>query len=197
MTRPLIPHALMVEACKAHGRPVPPNPWDKAKELLDAGKLEESLTWLGSFERVEWLPLVLEKLDGLEEYERAHRLLAQEWPSLDGIREYAEEYLHWFIELGPIGTIPTEPVTVYRGVTRPGDWRGISWTTDIEVARHFAYRDRAGGAGRLGSYIYQANVGPSDVLATFDEGEAELIVCYDSLELAPVGTVQLIEGGPR
>lgn len=69
--------------------------------------------------------------------------------------------------------LPTEAVTAWRGAAaRHG--RGLSWTTDLEVARFFARR--YAGTSRT-STVYAAEVPPEGVLGVFPgRKEAELVV---------------------
>lgn len=70
---------------------------------------------------------------------------------------------------------PTEPVGIYRGATYEGRF-GMSWTTDIETARKFAFE---GMRGRPRGAVCAATVEPAGLLAYIDEkrpGEAEFVV---------------------
>jgi hypothetical protein len=156
--------------------------WDEFDDALDR---------VGSFERAT---LLLEQLSRLADRpDRGWRLLADHWDAIDGVGALRGLYLIWFRKFAPIGATPTEPITVYRGVTRPADGRhGISWTADVKVARRFAYCDRAGGGAKR-AYVYSALAHPCSVLASFtDRKESEYVV-----EPWLLLQVKLVESGPR
>jgi len=63
--------------------------------------------------------------------------------------------------------------TLYRGVQGKSNPRGVSWTTSLEVAKHFANRMRGNGT------VYMATVKRQDVYARIHEsgrGEHEMLV---------------------
>lgn len=69
---------------------------------------------------------------------------------------------------------PTEPLTIYRGVHRASDMRGLSWTLDLSRARWFAGRLLT---GRSKALTYKAVIDPKGVLARFDgRNESEVVV---------------------
>lgn len=130
---------------------------------------------VGSFQRPR---VLLELLPKVAPSDRA-AVLRDAWPLCDGIGDMAPTFASAFRAAGYIGDAapPPEPVTLYRGVTRPEDAPGIAWTDRLAVARHFAYRDRTGrGADR--GYVYRVTAGPEHVLARFegDRGEAEYVL---------------------
>jgi hypothetical protein len=71
--------------------------------------------------------------------------------------------------------LPTEPITIYRGVLEPyGTPRGVSWTQSYGRALWFANRFSAVGGNPL---VYQATVTPDGILAVFDgRREDEVVV---------------------
>ena len=73
-------------------------------------------------------------------------------------------------------------ITVYRGVSN--NYReGFSWTTDIEIARYFAYRFNKKGV------VIQGTVDKKHVLAYFTgRNEREILVHYDDVK-----SIELIE----
>lgn len=85
---------------------------------------------------------------------------------------------------------PTEPITLYRGGSANfGGTEGLSWTSDPEKARWFAYR--FGTAGRA---VWVATVEPDQVLARFGRrNESEYVI--DPLRLEPVEYAH--PGAPR
>jgi hypothetical protein len=60
---------------------------------------------------------------------------------------------------------PTEPITVYRGCT-PNGWEGMSWTSDLAVARSFAHGQLR---GRAVGHVYALDARPGTVLAYIHE----------------------------
>jgi hypothetical protein len=75
-----------------------------------------------------------------------------------------------FVSDGP--ALPTEPITVYRGVCSQRYRSGISWTTSREQARWFAKRFAFKGRG----VVYSGTVAPEHVLGMFNErGECEVV----------------------
>jgi hypothetical protein len=60
---------------------------------------------------------------------------------------------------------PTEPVTVYRGCA-PDGWEGMSWTSDLAVARRFAHGRLR---GRAAGHVYALDAKPGTVLAYIHE----------------------------
>ena len=71
-----------------------------------------------------------------------------------------------------------ENTPIYRGVTDYNikQTKGLSWTTNIKVARYFASRYKGKG------YVYQAYIKPKDILAYFaNRAESELVVNYKGL----------------
>ena len=104
-----------------------------------------------------------------------------EWPTR-AIRP-TRIWVEWFRSCGFVTddadllAAPTGPLTIYRGAT----WacrRGMSWTTDHEVATWFAERfGRHAGIARFESaYIFTATVEPQCVLAMFQRSEHEVVV---------------------
>ncbi len=61
---------------------------------------------------------------------------------------------------GQPATPPTEPITVYRGCT-PDGRAGISWTSDLAVARSFAHDQLR---GRAVGYVYAFDAPPDALL---------------------------------
>ena len=81
-----------------------------------------------------------------------------------------------------------ESYTLYRGVQRKSDPRGISWTTSLEVARWFA--TRMGGNGT----VHTATVKRKDVYAHIHEsgrGEHEMLLLLNGDE--PLTAVEVSE----
>jgi hypothetical protein len=80
---------------------------------------------------------------------------------------------------------PTEPLTIYRGVHRASDARGLSWTLDLSRARWFAMRF----SRNLRGLTYKAVIPPEGVLARFDgRNESEVVVdpkLLQNVELLP------------
>jgi len=80
---------------------------------------------------------------------------------------------------------PTEPMTLFRGVTQSGTWlgRGMTWTIDFAKARWFSHRlDHLLDPGisakvRVEPTIWSAEVLPAGVLALFyAQNELEVVV---------------------
>ena len=70
--------------------------------------------------------------------------------------------------------LPKGKLTVYRG--QVGDKLGISWTTDLEIAKKFAL---SGGGRQIvkGGKIFKCQINTKDVLAYLTgRGESELII---------------------
>lgn len=70
---------------------------------------------------------------------------------------------------------PAEPVTLYRGCDAAARF-GMSWTTDLEMARKFAY---GGLRGRAVGQVYTAVVEPEHLLAYIGKSgrdESEFVV---------------------
>lgn len=67
-------------------------------------------------------------------------------------------------------------ITVYRGVGKNRNPKGISWTQDFQLARWFANRFGSGG------YIEKTTITKNDVLAYFmSRGESEVVVDLKAL----------------
>jgi hypothetical protein len=67
--------------------------------------------------------------------------------------------------------LPSSIDRIYRGGAKPGDWKGIAWTTSYDTAMFFALRFRAVGV------IFTGRVSTADVLGyVTDRGENEVIV---------------------
>jgi hypothetical protein len=66
---------------------------------------------------------------------------------------------------GQPATPPTEPITVYRGCT-PDGREGISWTSDLAVARSFAHDQLR---GRAVGHVYAFDAPPDALLAYIHE----------------------------
>ena len=82
-----------------------------------------------------------------------------------------------------------EAFTVYRGVQEGGDFRGVSWTLDLDVAREFAFRifNFTGVRGT----VYKTTIRRPDVYAyvgdtTGRQGEKELLLILPSGHLIEV-----------
>lgn len=110
---------------------------------------------------VEWVT------DGWVKDEAFKTLLLEVWQDTEMPGQWPKDYLvRLFRRAGFISDNsqiqPTEPVTVYRGVTDKRYRRGLSWTTDLEKARWFARRyndvDTVG-------YVYETTVKPRYILA--------------------------------
>ncbi|GAS90489.1 hypothetical protein [Mycolicibacterium brisbanense] len=89
---------------------------------------------------------------------------------------------------------PTESVVLYRGCTHEGRF-GMSWTSDVEMARRFAY---GGLRGRAQGQVYTAVVAPEHLLAYIGErsgrGESEYVVDPSGLS---DHNVTVLSGGAR
>lgn len=102
---------------------------------------------------------------------------------------------------------PTEPLTIYRGSTW-GRRRGMSWTTDLELAFWYAGRfdPRRGGptlrdvfkgtripADRRPGHVFAATIEPQGILARIEDGlEAEVVV--DPAYLPKLGRASMVAG---
>ncbi|KXO88743.1 hypothetical protein AXK56_10520 [Tsukamurella pulmonis] len=77
---------------------------------------------------------------------------------------------------GSRAPLPTEPIQLYRGCTEDGRY-GMSWTTDCEIARAFAFD---GLRGQPAGAVYTATVDPKHLLAYIGpevgRGESEYVV---------------------
>jgi len=84
---------------------------------------------------------------------------------------------------------PTQPITVYRGCT-PDGLKGMSWTSDLAVARTFAHgRLRGRALGR----VYALDIAPDKLLAYIHEtgrNESEYVI---DMTLVLDGQVRLVE----
>lgn len=91
----------------------------------------------------------------------------------------------------------TEPLTLFRGATETTK-RGMSWTTDLNVARRFAYDQIS---GRPVGHVYTTSVAPQWLLAYINEGhsECEWVVDSSGLRADDVSTrsVPWSRSGPR
>lgn len=75
---------------------------------------------------------------------------------------------------------PAKPVVLYRGCARAARF-GMSWTSDVEMARRFAY---GGLRGREPGQVYTATVAPEHLLAYIGDrsrGESEYVVAREGL----------------
>jgi hypothetical protein len=77
-------------------------------------------------------------------------------------------------------TLPSEPVTLYRGAT-PGRRRGMAWTTDLDRARMFAHT-WIGNAGKQ-TKVFTVTATPDMMLCDIDKacsdggrGENEIVL---------------------
>lgn len=95
-----------------------------------------------------------------------------------------------FRDNGDIAAPPAEAVDVYRGSTHAGRF-GMSWTTDLNMARAFA---RGGLRGRPAGSVWTARVPPEFVLARIggDSAREEGEVVVD-----PAGLSEVLEFEPR
>ncbi|WP_297293905.1 hypothetical protein [uncultured Oscillibacter sp.] len=88
-------------------------------------------------------------------------------------------------------------IEIYRGIKRGKHHEilGMSWTTNIEVARKFANRFNKGGT------VYKGKIDKKDILAYFDNrSESEVVVDYRGLyeikkieEIKPDGEIIAVE----
>lgn len=80
--------------------------------------------------------------------------------------DLVEEWREAFDRLGYVTDSddgpPMEAITVYRGADRDSDGWGLSWTTDLERAKWFAYR-----LGKKNRAVFTALAPPESVLAHF------------------------------
>lgn len=81
-------------------------------------------------------------------------------------------------------SLPTEPVTVYRGSVPKGRF-GMSWTSDLELAQKFASGTMY---GRTQGHVYMFHAPPAALLAFVgeDRGENEYVINPDYLSKATV-----------
>lgn len=103
--------------------------------------------------------------------------------------------LNGFTDKGSRTDPPTETVAVFRGTTEEYK-QGMSWTTDIDVARRFAY-DRI--SGRPVGNVYSARIEARWLLAYINEGhsEKEWVVNPTHLNEGAVSRHETIEGDTR
>lgn len=82
---------------------------------------------------------------------------------------------------------PVEPLQLYRGTTW-GRRRGMSWTTDLDLARWFADRTALYG---FDGHVFGAVVEPAGMLASIDSrGEREIVI--DPAYLPPIRRANII-----
>ena len=152
---------------------------------IDEGDIDTFRSAAYSFGSSAAIQILIEHQDDISD-EWVAELLPQMWTSPNmnqGPRGFTREVaLELFTRTGFLSdgpSQPTEPQLIYHGVVfDDGEgsfdadlWDGMAWTTDLDVARHFA----TGGA------VYVTTVQPKDVLARFDQrGEHEWVV--DSLQ---------------
>jgi hypothetical protein len=84
-----------------------------------------------------------------------------------------------FSLLGRRAVRPTENLNLFRGATEDQK-RGMSWTTEVDVARSFAY-DRI--SRRPVGNLYTATIEPEWLLASIDEGHSEKEWVVDAARL--------------
>jgi hypothetical protein len=118
--------------------------------------------------------------------------LTQIWPSCDICSwRWKIVALTYLREVGYIGDLP-QPDTellIYRGVSKTRHRLGLSWSTNIETARHFV---RPLGRGRhRGVFVYSAVAPPDAFLGGFGaRDEAEYVV--DPSLLTDVKQVEVV-----
>lgn len=103
-------------------------------------------------------------------------VLQEVWPLLHGslFRYDTATLLALFRRAGYVSDGPPSPeddLTVYRGQPVAGGQRGISWTTDVQVARTYAQRYSTVGDVQ----VLQATASVASVLARFTN-EDEVVV---------------------
>jgi hypothetical protein len=107
------------------------------------------------------------------------------WTGCDGcIWPNRRSAVHYLRKAGYVGDLPqpTEPPTLYRGVFASAHRRGLSWSTSIDIARHFV-RPRGRGPNQ-GGFVFRVVAPTAAILAGFnDRDEAEYVL--DPGMLAP------------
>ncbi|MBN6890035.1 hypothetical protein ACUXCC_005547 [Cytobacillus horneckiae] len=108
--------------------------------------------------------LFLEKWWDKLNIEEKEKYLLHVWGNKGGGNLYGYDWwLPYFNEVGFLTNIdeslPTKPVTLYRGVV-PFFSNGMSWTSQIDLARHFANSFSIMGEKKL----YKTEVDPEDIL---------------------------------
>ncbi|MCV7419323.1 hypothetical protein H7K45_02105 [Mycobacterium yunnanensis] len=104
--------------------------------------------------------------------------------------------LNGFTNDGTYANRPAGPLDLYRGATEDKK-RGMAWTTDIDVARSFAY-DRI--SNRSVGNVYVAHVAPAVTLAFIcDRGlhENEWVIDPRALRDDDIRLVEVVEDDPR
>lgn len=84
---------------------------------------------------------------------------------------------------------PTEPITVYRGCTPEGR-KGMSWTSDLAIARRFAHGQLR---GRPLGHVYALDITPDKLLGYIHEtgrNESEYVI---DMTLVLDGQIRLVE----
>src|SRR5258705_3184552 len=109
---------------------------------------------------------------GLLDLDEHPSVVADAWSSAEYPERSEEPYI-WaelfrlagYTHDGQPAVPPTEPLTVYRGCTPEGR-KGMSWTSDLAIARRFAHGQLRGRA--LG-HAYALDIAPDKLLAYIHE----------------------------
>ena len=130
--------------------------------------------------------------------EQLHTILPIVWIDTEYPRQFGDIPKRLFREARKIGLVtdipdaesfalPREPFTVYRGVNRKRDGRGMSWTKSAAIADFFALRLSRTGRG----YVFACEATPDRILGLFEgRGESEVVLDIHGLEIRFVSTVR-------
>ncbi|MRX56727.1 hypothetical protein GJU41_22550 [Bacillus idriensis] len=106
--------------------------------------------------------------EDLNDYDKKRFLIHVWFNKADGNLYGFDWWLPYFEEVGFISnideTLPTEPITLYRGI-EPLFMKGMSWTPQIEMARHFSESVSLMEDKKL----FKTEVDPEYILAILEE----------------------------
>jgi hypothetical protein len=136
------------------------------EEAMVFGNWNEVLILESSYAR---LPKLIEIWPKVPPDQR-RQLLADNWDCCDGnLWQYRNKVIAMFREVGYVGDLgcPPEPIRLYRGTVSPRWSRGVSWTTNLRIARFFA---DGGRFGPMGGFVYTVDVPREAILAGLPSG---------------------------